>query len=120
MKKALVFLVVLFFAKPIFPLLDFAINYDAIQELCENRSRPELDCKGGCYLKKELAKSAESDDPYSNNKKQNTQELEILFFTKLDWQLDVPVLAVETKISDSYRTFYNYLLSSDSFKPPLV
>lgn len=120
MKKIIVFLVVLFFAKPIFPLLDFVINYDSIQEMCENRNKPELQCNGSCHLKKELAKTAESDTPISNNKKLHSQQLEILFLIETDWTIIIPSFAINSKVSDTYHTFYSYLNSNDLFKPPLV
>ena len=43
--------------KPILPYLDYAINFNYIStELCENKDKPELDCKGKCHLKKEIRK----------------------------------------------------------------
>lgn len=50
-------------SKPLFPLVDYAVNYEYISTvLCENVERPELACNGKCHLMKELAKSSDSED----------------------------------------------------------
>jgi hypothetical protein len=54
-----------FVSKPIFPVMDYAINYDYISKvLCINKDKPELKCNGKCHLMKELAKT-EDDKPIS-------------------------------------------------------
>lgn len=51
--------------RPVLPMINYAVNYDYIVEnLCENRAKPELMCKGKCYVSKELNK---------NNQEQTTQ-----------------------------------------------
>ena len=47
--------------KPLFPYLEYALNKRMIvQELCENRTKPELQCEGRCYLIKRLAKAEDA------------------------------------------------------------
>lgn len=120
MKQCILFIVLLFFAKPVFPILDFAINYDAIQELCVNKDRPELTCNGSCHLKSELAKTAQDENPFSAKKTFQTQ-LEVLFFNQYDWAL-APLVEhnYSTEVIDSYHTDYYYLPVLDLTKPPLV
>lgn len=49
--------------KPLWPLAEYAVNYDYIVEnLCENRDIPSLHCDGKCYLAKQLAKESEGSD----------------------------------------------------------
>ena len=49
--------------KPLWPLAEYAVNYDYIVEnLCENRATPSLHCDGKCYLAKQLAKESEGSD----------------------------------------------------------
>ncbi|HEX8549105.1 MAG TPA: hypothetical protein VF691_19215, partial [Cytophagaceae bacterium] len=44
------------------PYLDYHINYDYIStQLCVNKDKSELNCKGNCYLNKQLAKTAEKE-----------------------------------------------------------
>jgi hypothetical protein len=74
-----VFFIVLYvvaLARPAAPLLEYLINYDYIsEELCENKTKPQMECNGKCYLAKQF--EAES-------KKQNKPELNI------KWQ-DYPI-----------------------------
>ena len=49
--------------KPLWPIAEYAVNYDYIVEnLCENRATPSLHCDGKCYLAKQLAKESEGGD----------------------------------------------------------
>ena len=84
MKKLLVILTLLMFLKPILPVLEYVVNYDYIvNELCENKSKPELKCNGKCHLMKELAKESESEKPIQNDKKSSVSEFEVLFFQEI-------------------------------------
>lgn len=47
-----------------FVLADFYLNRAVIeQELCENKDKPQLECKGSCALKKELEKENKTEIP---------------------------------------------------------
>ena len=62
--------------KPFWPVLDYLANYDYIvNELCENRDKPELACNGKCHLSKELAKEAGADDENPLNSKTSKTEI---------------------------------------------
>ena len=55
--------------KPMFPIVDYFINYDYIAEqLCENKNKPILACYGKCYIAKEIQKSL-PDSPIGENSK---------------------------------------------------
>jgi len=44
--------------QPIAPVISYYINYDYIvEELCENKAKPVLQCNGKCHLTKELKKA---------------------------------------------------------------
>ncbi|MCG2794258.1 MAG: hypothetical protein L6262_12005 [Weeksellaceae bacterium] len=74
--------------RPLMPFVDYAVNYHYIsQKLCENRSRPQLLCKGTCYLKKEIAKTTE-------NQAKNASQSTILGFSD-------PFIIQETFLFDS-------------------
>lgn len=52
-------------------LLNYEINKEYIaKNLCENRSKPTLNCKGHCQLKKQLEKEEKNEQapPFANNK----------------------------------------------------
>ena len=44
--------------QPMYPILDYLINYDYIvEQLCENRDKPVMACNGKCYLGQQVTKS---------------------------------------------------------------
>ncbi|MEC4114667.1 hypothetical protein [Myroides pelagicus] len=120
MKQGILIIVLLFFMKPIFPVLDFAINYDAIQELCINKDKPELACNGSCHLKTELAKTAQEDNPLTGKSFIKLQT-EVLYFQTLQWEpLTVNQTDIDTQVLDCYNSLYAYLATVEDIKPPLV
>lgn len=68
-----------------FPILDYAVNYDYIaSELCENKSQPQLECKGKCHLKNELGKASDNDSSSSTEKKNFPTGIDLLFIEKIN------------------------------------
>lgn len=48
--------------QPALPILEYLINYDYIvNELCENRDKPIMDCNGKCYLGDQVDKQLDLD-----------------------------------------------------------
>jgi len=68
--------------RPILPFVEYALNKDYIvRNLCINRDNPKSCCQGKCHLKKQLAKSDntnESESTDSNKKIQNQENIEFL------------------------------------------
>jgi hypothetical protein len=101
------------------PLIDYTVNYNYItKNLCENRAKKEMDCKGKCYLAKELSKSSQ------NSAKQAQLELSVFseLFTVKDIFIvrDVFNFNLENQKQNSYlSSFYNFSLDSRIFHPPL-
>lgn len=60
-------MVLLMFAKPLLPVVDYFQNYDYIVNvLCENKEKPMMECNGKCYLSKLLAEEADDEsNPFS-------------------------------------------------------
>lgn len=60
----------------LFIYVGFELNKKYIaSELCENITKPKLDCKGSCYLKKKLKQAEEKEQSdESISKKHNFQE----------------------------------------------
>ncbi len=51
-------------SKPLVPMLHYASNYHTyVTELCENKDKPELQCKGTCQLAKTLNLDNDSEKP---------------------------------------------------------
>ncbi len=68
MRKAAIFLItgvyLLAFFQPFLPYLNYAVKKEYISEvLCVNRDTPESNCKGHCFLNRELKKAAGPTDP---------------------------------------------------------
>ena len=67
---AVLFVTILMLIKPLWPVFEYIVNYDYIvNELCENRYRPQLKCKGQCYLAEQLSKESEQNqkNPFGEN-----------------------------------------------------
>ncbi len=64
----LCFLYLLAMFRPVAPFFEYYFNYDYISKvLCINKDEPELDCKGKCYLKKQLKEQESSQEKNSTN-----------------------------------------------------
>lgn len=69
LKQLIPVLVLIMLLKPVWPLAEYIVNYDYIVEnLCENRARPMLNCNGKCYLAKKLAEESggEEKNPFNS------------------------------------------------------
>ena len=112
--------VLLMLLKPIFPVVEYAVNYDYISKvLCVNKDKPKLKCNGKCHLMKELAKAAESEKPNPSDKRNTTQEVEILFFQEINTLfVTTPVFYKTQKTNSAYSNLYTYKLTHSVFHPP--
>jgi hypothetical protein len=75
----LAFLILLIYSVTVFrgylPYLSYKVNFKYISTvLCENKSKPALQCHGKCHLQKELKKTAEEE---SKNSSKITIQLEL-------------------------------------------
>lgn len=106
--------------RPVFPILDYALNYNYISaELCENRNTPKLECNGKCHLKKELAKALKNETPSSNEKKGEITETILLYFENIpvfNFQNNQKVIL---EINSRYKNLYVYLNTYFVFHPPI-
>jgi hypothetical protein len=120
-KRIAVIIIIVLFLKPIFPVLDYAVNYDYISKvLCINKAKPELKCNGKCHLMKELAKASEDDKTNSTEKKQSTNKLIDLFVEEQD-SFNFAFLIIEIKpvFNSKCRNLYSHLDSYSIFHPPI-
>lgn len=97
----------------------YKANKDYIAKaLCENRTKPELQCKGKCYLKKQLEKTEDGE-----NDKQSSQSETIQF---VSYALPVPgwdEITYHPEISDvlhfpNFISFIGVNTCEDIFRPP--
>ena len=122
MKKIVFIIILSFLVKPVFPLVDYAINYEYISKvLCENKAKPELQCNGKCYLMKELAKNTENEKSLPTDKKGSTSEKEVLYYEQACTFCKAYKKCLNNlAISPLYLNLYSFLDTNSVFKPPAL
>ncbi|RAJ10017.1 hypothetical protein [Arenibacter echinorum] len=121
MKHLILFVAIIMLIKPLWPIAEYAVNYDYIVEnLCENRATPSLHCDGKCYLAKQLAKESEGSDknPFEGKR----FNLEIQYISSFD-PLFVLGSANEwgVTVQNNYKgiqTLISGLYTTDIAQPP--
>ncbi len=121
MRKVIIIIILAILLKPILPVVDYLINFQYFSKvLCENMSKPELECNGKCHLMKELAKASEAEKPLSSDKKSTAKnEIELLYYSQLN-ETNFKIIYGFTKnfIGDNYANLYFHRISCSVFHPP--
>ena len=122
MKKIVFIILIALILKPILPVVDYIVNYEYISKvLCVNKAKPMMHCNGKCHLMKELAKAADTENPKSSDKKQNSPIQEVLFFKEIkSFSIVSFSFSTESKINSSYLELYSYLNTNSVFHPPTI
>lgn len=111
---------ILVLARPLLPLLDYAVNKDFIaKNLCENRKKPKMNCNGKCHLMKQLKKASNDTFPAQNNASKNSSQEENI--THLAPYFNFDATLIETSFDKNYLTYSTFLPKedhSDIFHPP--
>ena len=118
MQQLILFLALVMLLKPLWPLAEYALNYDYIVEnLCENKDKPMLNCNGKCFLAKQLAK--ESGDKEKNPFGSEHSQLKLPI---IDW---LHVQSIDYRPFDFVIHTYKYyhelksdLFTSEVLQPP--
>lgn len=103
--------------KIISPFIYYNLNQEyIINVLCENKSKPELKCKGKCFLKKELKKSTEEND---KNRKALNFNIQLEFpGTPQDDYLSEPAWTYQTTSCKTQIHFWIDIPSVKEGPPP--
>ena len=106
--------------KPVFPVLEYMVNYDYIaRELCENKNKPELNCNGQCYLMKSLAEEAEKQLPGEQRAKPGF-EIQLVFFSDPGtYQIGQSIIASGKQEIRELPNTYSYLFKIQLLRPPI-
>ena len=102
--------------------LDFELNKEyIIQNLCENRFKPELNCNGQCYLAKQLHKVAE--DKASKEADRQEQSFKKLLEETYHYENFVFSQTFTSVVSTirnhyTYKTSHYSTLTTSLFRPP--
>lgn len=83
-------------------VLDYQVNQEYISRvLCENKARPQLNCKGKCQLVKKLVAEEKQNGSKENNSLK-LQYAEVLFVTEQNKEKLFPVLVTVDAASTRY------------------
>lgn len=85
-----------------------------IQELCENKDKPQLNCKGKCYLKKKLEESNKAENQASGSIKQFELPVFICNQENFEFALNQEVI---TQVQFP-KDLYSLTLNQSFFHPP--
>lgn len=121
-KQGVFFIVVVLLFKPVFPVVDYLVNYDYFSKvLCENKAKPELQCNGKCALMKQLAKVSEAEKQGPKDKKSTTKiEWEVPFIL-LQWDSLITYLPSTLRFTPlHYTNLYAFTSQLGVFHPPTV
>ncbi|WP_264565300.1 hypothetical protein [Flavobacterium sp. N3904] len=121
MKNLVFILIIAIFLKPIFPVIEYVVNYEYISKvLCENKAKPMMHCNGKCHLMKELAKAAENEKPASSDKKGYSPVLEVLFFQEINsFAIASFSFLDKENSSNAYSNSYSNSHLESVFRPPI-
>ncbi len=100
----------------VLPILCYTFDYDYIvKNLCDYRNNPKKNCRGRCYLEKELAKTNKTS---SGSNKVEVAPLDMFFTPNIDF-FTIKILQYSRKIDAEYRKiFYLSDFYSKIFRPP--
>lgn len=87
-----------------------------IEELCENKDQPELQCNGKCHLKKVTESSQSSEEVPL----QIIDFKDILLHKHTTLTIDFGRTSFKEKGIFNYQNFYKHLHINSSFHPPQV
>ncbi len=85
-----------------------------IQELCENKDKPQLNCKGKCYLKKKLNEA----DKAENQTSRTLKQLELPVFICNHHNFKTIQNQEPVKLTKFQEDLYAYLSIDYIFHPP--
>ena len=104
--------------KPLWPLMEYAANYDyIIENLCENKDKPMLNCNGKCYLAKMLAEESDKEDSNPFNNELSKYQIPIISWTSEE---DISLLLFNY-IKNNYKLYTvmnSILFVTDILHPP--
>lgn len=106
--------------RPLIPLVEYAVNYKYISEvLCINKNKPEIHCKGTCYLSKELAKVNDSETSPFNKVKSSGQKILDIYILPEITEISITEKILFFNFNFIYETAYSFLFLKHIFKPPV-
>jgi len=107
--------------KPLWPIVDYVVNYDYIvNTLCENKDKPKMQCNGKCYLSKMLAKEAseESQNPFGSETSK-TEIPQVIISESITTYIFTSEAILDSKENIAYHSnLHSFLFISTLYHPP--
>ena len=103
--------------------LDFEMRKDfIIQNLCENRFKPQMNCNGKCYLAKKLHKIAEDNATKETQKQGASMKkiLEEIFEATPVFSYELTFKNLSQKSNYTYQLVHPQSFTFSFFHPPIV
>ena len=103
--------------------LDFEMRKDfIIQNLCENRFKPQMNCNGKCYLAKKLHKIAEDNATKETQKQGDSMKkiLEEIFEATPVFSYELTFKNLSQKSNYTYQLVHPQSFTFSFFHPPIV
>lgn len=88
-----------------------------VNELCENRNRPELHCNGQCVLMKKLKVLEDDETNGTGDDHANPNTETVVFLLPEPFVIRMPA-ACDAAAPISPEVCYHYLYATDNFRPP--
>ncbi len=102
---------------PAFTIIHFYANQDEIiEEFCENKAKPELNCNGNCHLSKELNKQIDKVPSQEKNELNFSLFLPIAYSEINTVEINHPRL--KKYYNSFYKNNYHYLVMDTILHPP--
>ena len=86
-----------------------------VEQLCENKDVPELNCDGKCVLAQMLSAQTEDEEPFP----QIGWEEVLVFYMEIP-DINIPNSAEDSLNAFHRKDFYTYRFSDILIKPPIV
>ncbi|MAN28331.1 MULTISPECIES: hypothetical protein [Mesonia] len=106
--------------KPVFPVVEYAVNYDYISKvLCINKDQPKLKCNGKCYLMRQLAKNASDTEKKSDKETTSKVEFQLLYLEEITSLALTPLFLLQKhQINKEFLQLYEDAFTSTLLDPP--
>ncbi len=100
--------------KPVFPILEYYLNYKYISEvLCTNKDKPLSGCNGKCYLREQLKEVQESEKQEKNIPIDTLERIPMILSV-----YELPKFERVNTGSKNHITFYQFLFKDLYHSPP--
>lgn len=89
-----------------------------IQNMCENRDKPQLKCCGKCILNKQLKKVTTGGEGEHNNTARYEKEIPVYVLPGTNWEHPMAPGSDPPTVGGVYQGFCKSLFSEEIFHPP--